>query len=88
MTSVLVIGATGQQGGAVANHLLSGEYGEFDVHALSRSPESDAWTSNSPYSPESRWFATAPPCCPVAPTTSTLVMVTGPLETDRVGARY
>ena len=42
MTSVLVVGATGQQGGAVANHLLSGEYGEFDVHALSRSPESDA----------------------------------------------
>ena len=42
MTSALVVGATGQQGGAVANHLLPGEYGEFDVHALSRSPESDA----------------------------------------------
>ncbi|MFB9808033.1 NmrA/HSCARG family protein [Haladaptatus pallidirubidus] len=39
--SVLVVGATGRQGGAVANHLLSGEYGDFDVHALTRSPESD-----------------------------------------------
>ena len=39
--SVLVVGATGKQGGAVANHLLSGEYGEFDVHALTRSPESE-----------------------------------------------
>lgn len=39
--SVLVVGATGRQGGAVADHLLSGEYGEFDVHALTRSPESD-----------------------------------------------
>ncbi|WP_227356092.1 NmrA/HSCARG family protein [Haladaptatus salinisoli] len=39
--SVLVVGATGRQGGAVADHLLSGEYGDFDVHALTRSPESD-----------------------------------------------
>lgn len=39
--SVLVVGATGRQGGAVADHLLSGEYGEFDVHALTRSPGSD-----------------------------------------------
>jgi uncharacterized protein YbjT (DUF2867 family) len=39
--SVLVVGATGKQGGAVANHLLSEEYGEFDVHALTRSPESE-----------------------------------------------
>lgn len=39
--SILVVGATGRQGGAVADHLLSGEYGEFDVHALTRSPESD-----------------------------------------------
>ncbi|GAA0253008.1 NmrA/HSCARG family protein [Haladaptatus pallidirubidus] len=39
--SVLVAGATGRQGGTVVNHLLSGEYGEFDVHALTRSPESD-----------------------------------------------
>lgn len=39
--SVLVAGATGQQGGAVADALLSGKYGEFDVHALTRSPDSD-----------------------------------------------
>lgn len=39
--SVLVVGATGKQGGAVADHLLSEEYGEFDVYALTRSPESD-----------------------------------------------
>lgn len=39
--SVLVVGATGKQGGAVADHLLSGEYGEFDVYALTRRPESD-----------------------------------------------
>ncbi|WP_231189530.1 NmrA/HSCARG family protein [Haladaptatus sp. DYF46] len=39
--SVLVVGATGRQGGAVADRLLSGEYGDFDVHALTRSPESD-----------------------------------------------
>lgn len=38
---VLVAGATGQQGGAVVDHLLSGKYGEFAVHALTRSPESD-----------------------------------------------
>ncbi len=39
--SVFVTGATGQQGGAVANALLSGEYGEFDVHALTRNPDSN-----------------------------------------------
>ena len=39
---VLVAGATGQQGGAVADRLLSGDHGDFNVHALSRSPESDA----------------------------------------------
>jgi uncharacterized protein YbjT (DUF2867 family) len=39
---VLVAGATGQQGGAVADRLLSGDHGDFEVHALSRSPESDA----------------------------------------------
>lgn len=39
--SVLVVGATGTQGGAVADHLLSGEYGAFDVHVLTRSPDSD-----------------------------------------------
>ena len=39
--SVLVTGATGKQGGAVADHLLSGAYGEFDVYALTRSPEDE-----------------------------------------------
>lgn len=39
--SVLVVGSTGKQGGAVADHLLSKEYGEFDVHALTRSPDSE-----------------------------------------------
>lgn len=39
---VLVAGATGQQGGAVTDRLLSGDHGDFEVHALSRSPESDA----------------------------------------------
>jgi len=36
---VLVIGATGTQGGAVADHLLSNDH---TVHALTRSPDSDA----------------------------------------------
>ena len=39
--SVLVVGATGKQGGAVVDRLLSEEYGKFDVHALTRSPESE-----------------------------------------------
>ena len=39
--TVLVTGATGTQGGAVADHLLSGDHGEFDVHALTRHPESN-----------------------------------------------
>lgn len=38
--SVLVVGATGTQGGAVADALL--EAGEHDVHALTRRPDSDA----------------------------------------------
>ncbi|UPW00703.1 NmrA/HSCARG family protein [Halorussus gelatinilyticus] len=38
--TVLVTGATGTQGGAVADHLLSGDHGEFAVHALTRHPES------------------------------------------------
>lgn len=38
---VLIAGATGHQGGAVADHLLSGEHGEFEVHALTRRPESE-----------------------------------------------
>ncbi|UPV74566.1 NmrA/HSCARG family protein [Halorussus limi] len=41
-TTVLVTGATGTQGGAVADHLLSGDHGEFEVHALTRHPESGA----------------------------------------------
>ncbi|WP_152042127.1 NmrA/HSCARG family protein [Salinigranum salinum] len=39
---VLVSGATGQQGGAVVDALLSGEYGEYDVSGMTRSAESDA----------------------------------------------
>jgi len=38
-TTVLVTGATGTQGGAVADHLLSGDHGEFEVHALTRHPD-------------------------------------------------
>lgn len=38
--NVLVAGATGTQGGAVVDHLLSGEYGEFEVYAMTRNPES------------------------------------------------
>ena len=41
LQKVLVVGATGNQGGAVADHLLSGNYGEFDVHALTRNPQSE-----------------------------------------------
>jgi len=37
---VLVTGATGNQGGAVADHLLKG--GEFAVRALTRDPEKPA----------------------------------------------
>jgi len=40
--SVLVVGATGNQGGATVDHLLSGEYGEFDVYGLTRDAESEA----------------------------------------------
>ncbi|EMA51309.1 NmrA/HSCARG family protein [Halococcus salifodinae] len=40
--SVFVVGATGKQGGAVADHLLSGEHGKFDVYALTRSPDGEA----------------------------------------------
>jgi uncharacterized protein YbjT (DUF2867 family) len=39
-TSVLVVGATGTQGGAVVDHLLASDE-EFDVHGLTRHPESD-----------------------------------------------
>src|SRR5690348_14939899 len=37
--SILVIGATGAQGGSVASHLLSG--GKFHVRCLTRNPASD-----------------------------------------------
>ncbi len=37
--TTLVIGATGTQGGAVADHLLANDH---TVHALTRSPEGDA----------------------------------------------
>jgi len=40
MTTVLVTGATGNQGGAVVDHLLAA--GEFDVHGLTRDATSDA----------------------------------------------
>jgi uncharacterized protein YbjT (DUF2867 family) len=40
-TSILVVGATGTQGGAVVNHLIASDE-EFDVHGLTRNPESDA----------------------------------------------
>ena len=42
MTDVLVAGATGTQGGSVVEHLLSGEYGEFGVHGLTRDASSEA----------------------------------------------
>lgn len=41
MTDVLVAGATGTQGGAVVDHLLSGEYGEFEIHGLTRDATSE-----------------------------------------------
>lgn len=39
VTRVLVAGATGNQGGAVVDHLLSGDHGEFEVYAMTRHPE-------------------------------------------------
>jgi uncharacterized protein YbjT (DUF2867 family) len=39
---VLVIGATGTQGGSVVEHLLSGEFGEYDIYGLTRAADSDA----------------------------------------------
>lgn len=38
--SVLVVGATGTQGGAVVDHLLSGKHGEFEVYAMTRHADS------------------------------------------------
>lgn len=45
-TAVLVTGATGNQGGAVVDHLLRRDE-EFDVYGLTRDPESDAAQSLS-----------------------------------------
>jgi uncharacterized protein YbjT (DUF2867 family) len=42
MKSVLVAGATGTQGGAVVDALLSGAYGDFEVYGLTRDEESEA----------------------------------------------
>jgi uncharacterized protein YbjT (DUF2867 family) len=39
--NVLVAGATGTQGGGVVDHLLSGEFGDYDVAGLTRSPDSE-----------------------------------------------
>jgi uncharacterized protein YbjT (DUF2867 family) len=39
---VLVAGATGTQGGSVVEHLLSGDFGEYDVYGLTRTADSDA----------------------------------------------
>ena len=40
-TKVLVTGVTGQQGGAVVDALLSGEYGTYEVYGMTRDTESD-----------------------------------------------
>lgn len=40
--TILVLGATGRQGGAVVDALTSGGFGEFDVVAGTRNPASDA----------------------------------------------
>lgn len=42
MMKVLVTGATGTQGGSVVDHLLSGEFGAFDVYGLTRDADGDA----------------------------------------------
>ncbi len=41
MKRLLITGATGRQGGAVVEHLLSGEYGEYDLYGLTRDAESE-----------------------------------------------
>ncbi|MDX1744827.1 MAG: NmrA/HSCARG family protein, partial [Halobacteriales archaeon] len=41
MMKILVAGATGTQGGAVIEHLLSGEYGEYEVYGLTRNNQSE-----------------------------------------------
>ncbi|WP_435358900.1 NmrA/HSCARG family protein [Haloarchaeobius sp. DFWS5] len=40
-TRILVVGATGRQGGAVVDELLSGIYGDFVVYAMTRDTKSD-----------------------------------------------
>ncbi|MFC7155323.1 NmrA/HSCARG family protein [Halomarina halobia] len=42
MKRILVAGATGFQGGAVVDHLLSGEYGEYEVFGLTRDAHGEA----------------------------------------------
>jgi uncharacterized protein YbjT (DUF2867 family) len=41
-TKILVAGATGTQGGSVIDHLLSGDFGDYDVYGLTRTANSDA----------------------------------------------
>jgi uncharacterized protein YbjT (DUF2867 family) len=41
MLNVLVAGATGTQGGSVVDHLLSGAYGEYAVHGVTRDATSE-----------------------------------------------
>ncbi|TQQ79336.1 NmrA/HSCARG family protein [Halonotius terrestris] len=41
-TKVLVIGATGTQGGSVVSHLLSGEFGACDVYGVTRTASNQA----------------------------------------------
>lgn len=58
--SVLVAGATGRQGGAVADASSSGEFGEFDIPALTRRPEGDrvqALTDQGPPSRLESWYS-------------------------------
>ena len=45
MQKILVTGATGTQGGSVVEHLLSGEYGEYDVYGLTRDASSERATA-------------------------------------------
>jgi uncharacterized protein YbjT (DUF2867 family) len=42
MNTILIAGATGTQGGAVIDELLSGDYGEFELRGLTRDVESEA----------------------------------------------
>lgn len=41
MKKILVTGATGTQGGAVVDHLLSGDYGSYDLYGLTRDASSE-----------------------------------------------